>query len=320
MAIPVLLLLLLVGEVSLRVYHQQTLRQKLPVELREETRALTWDEIKDKYRIVCLGDSITYGEDLPYAETYPAILADLLKQKHADLDAVVINSGVRGHTSVQGLARLERDVLWYKPHVVFIAFGLNDGRLGYWPLDPLRERQMRGDPSLSGRVAALLQRSHLWLTLRARTRRLLRRLGWREKPPEVCADGGPQPRVSREGFAMAQERMIEGIRENGCQAVFFMTATPVTEVFAAQLGPAWRQQQLSLYEEYNDLIRRIAAHHGVHLLDLHRIFASRQAELPSLLAEDGVHLTAAGERLVAQSALQALESCGLPGSERYRRR
>lgn len=319
MAILCVLLLLLAGELLLRVYHQQTLRQKLPTELREETRLLTWDEIRDKYRIVCLGDSITYGEDLPYAQTYPAVLAQLLLQKHADLDVVVINSGVRGHTTVQGLARLERDVLWYKPHVVFIAFGLNDGRLGYWPLDPIRERQMRNG-SLSGRISALLQHSHLWLTLRARTRRLMRRLGWQEKVPEVPAGGEPQPRVSREGFVMAQERLVAGIKKNGCQAVFFMTATPVTERFAGQLGPAWQQRQLSLYDEYNHMIRETAAKHGVYLLDLHAIFANHEAELPLLLAEDGVHLTAAGERLVAQSALQALEACGLPGSERYRRR
>ncbi len=320
MVIFLVLLLFLAAELVLRVYHQQTLRQKLPIELREETRLLAWNEIKDKYRIVCLGDSITYGEDLPYAETYPAVLAQLLQQKHADLDVVVINSGVRGHTSVQGLARLERDVLWYKPHVVFIAFGLNDGRLGYWPLDPIRERQMRGDGSFSGRIAALLQHSHLWLTLRARTRRLMRRLGWQEKVPKMPADGAPQPRVSREGFVMAQERLVKGIKENGCEAVFLMTATPVMEVFAAQLGPAWQQRQLALYDEYNDILRQIAADYGAYVLDLYAIFTNHREELPLLLAEDGVHLTATGERLVALSALQALEACGLPGSEGYRRR
>ncbi|MGB9880089.1 MAG: SGNH/GDSL hydrolase family protein, partial [Anaerolineae bacterium] len=141
-----------------------------------------------------------------------------------------------------------------------------------------------------------------------------------EKAPEMPVGGEPQPRVSREGFAMAQERLVEGIQKNGCQAVFLMTATPVTERFAGQLGPAWQQRQLSLYEEYNRIIREIAAKHGVYLLDLHAIFAHHEAELPLLLAEDGVHLTAAGEHLVAQSALYALETCGLPGSERYRRR
>nr|MBC7245494.1 hypothetical protein [Chloroflexota bacterium] len=311
MAIFCVLLVLLAGELLLRVYHQQTLRQRLPIDLREETRALTWDEIKDKYRIVCLGDSITYGEDLPYAQTYPAVLADLLRQRHANLDVVVINSGVRGHTAVQGLARLERDVLWYKPHVVLIAFGLNDGRLGYWPLDPIRERQMRGSPGWRGRVAALLQRSHLWLTLRARTRRLLLRLGWRERLPEVRMEGEPQPRVSREGFAIAQERLIEGIKQNGCTALFLMTTTPVTEAFDAYLDAVQHQRQLSIYEEYNRIIRETAAKHGVCLLDLHSIFSNYQSEQLSLLAEDGVHLTAAGERLVAQSVLQALEENGL---------
>jgi len=323
------------------------MRQRLPTELREETRALTWDEIKDKYRIVCFGDSITFGEDLPCEQAYPAVVADLLRQGYADkgvtyegdarekgthegyaqrkgthqgcpYDVVVVNAGICGHTSVQGLARLERDVLWYKPHVVLISFGLNDGKLGYWPLDPLRERQMHGERNLGGRVDAWLSHSHLWLTLRARTRRLLRTLGWHVQPAEIRIEGEPQPRVSHQGFGLAQERIVDHIRKNGGTALLLTTTTPVTEAFNAELGPAQHQRQLSIYDEYNRIIRDVASKRGVHLVDLHAIFTNHaRAELASLLAEDGVHLTSAGERLVALSVLQALEESGLPGNEAY---
>jgi len=297
------------------------MRVALPTELRAETRELSWDDIKDKYRIVCFGDSITFGEDLPYAQAYPAVLEDLLRQRYPDLDVVVINAGIRGHTSVQGLRRLERDVLWYQPHVVLSAFGVNDGNLGYWPLDPIRERRICGDSSLPGRVAPLLRHSHLWRTLHARTRRLIRRLGWQKRPQEIGKEGEPKPRVSRRGFEIAQECLALRIQRNDCAALFLMTTTPVTEAFRSELGPVDRHRQLAIYDEYNRVIRDVATKHGAYLLDLWTIFTNHmQTESPSLVAEDGVHLTAAGERLVALSILRALEESGLPGSDLYQRR
>jgi lysophospholipase L1-like esterase len=329
MAAIAVLLLFLTTELSLRAYHQYTMRARLPTELRAETRAITWDEIGDKYRIVCFGDSITFGEDLPYEQSYPAVLANLLGQKHAGLDVTVINAGVGGHTAVRGLARLERDVLWYKPHVVVVAFGINDGHLGYWPLDPIRERRMRGELRLWERIDSLLRHSHVYLTLRGRTFRLLRRLGRRPRPIPINTEAEPQPRVSHGGFVMALEQLLDGIRGHGGAAVFLATMTPVAEAFQADLGPA-QARQWAVYDEYNGVIRDVAAKDGAYLLDLNAIFENQASTNPasgqrrdrysSLLTEDGVHLTPAGERLVAACVLQALEDAGLPGSDPYQRR
>jgi len=320
MAIVWVLLLLLTAELALRAYHQHRIRKTLPLELRPETRALTWDDIKDKHRIVCLGDSITFGEDLPCAQTYPAMLARLLKQSSTDLDVAVINSGIRGHTSVQGLARLERDVAWYKPHVVLIAFGINDGKLGHWPLDPIRERAMCGD-SLRARATALLHHSHLWRTLRGRTRRLLRRLGWQRTPAATELGGEPQQRVSRRGFEIAQRRLVNSIHTSGFAPLLLMTTTPVTKAFNPEWGAAQHKRQLAIYDEYNDIIRDVAAQHGAHVVDIHGAFSHRSSgELASLLAEDGVHLTAEGEHLVAVHVGQALEEMGPSGIHPNQRR
>lgn len=326
-----LLLLLLAAELSLRAYHQHTMRARLPVELRAETRTIAWQGIEDKYRIVCFGDSITFGEDLPYHQSYPAVLASLLREKYPDLDVEVINAGIGGHTSVQGLARLERDALWYKPHLVVLGFGINDGHLGYWPLDPIRERRMRGDLQLWERIDALLRHSHLYLTVRGRTRRLLRGLGWRQGPIEAHPEGDPQPRVSYESFEMAQKRLVEAIQNNGGAAVLLATITPVTEAFQPDLNPSQKQRQWDIYVQYSNVIREVAAQNGTQLLDLRAIFEARaqghssslapgREAYASLLTEDGVHLTPEGEQLIAASVLRALEDIGLPGSDGYRRR
>ena len=226
-------------------------------------------------------------------------------------DAVVINAGIRGDTAVQGLARLERDALWYEPQIVISAFGLNDGNLGYWPLDILRERELYYERTLAGRVESWLEHSHLYLTVRARGRRLLRRLGWQPAVPVVNMAQEPQPRVSRDGFATAQEQLVARIYQHG-SAAFVLTTTPVTDAFRADLEPEQRQAQLAAYDEYNRVIRTAAAQHGAYLVDIQAILSHEVRSDPgALLAADGVHLTAAGQRRVALTVLQALEASGL---------
>jgi lysophospholipase L1-like esterase len=65
--------------------------------------------------VVCLGDSIT-------RRGYPEELAKLLPVR-------VVNAGINGNTSRQGLARLQRDALSLNPDVVVLFFGANDSRL-----------------------------------------------------------------------------------------------------------------------------------------------------------------------------------------------
>ncbi len=310
------LLLLFAAEFALRAYHQRTRNSALPMQLRPRTRDITWRDIRHKYRIVCFGDSVTYGESLPSGQDYPSVLADLLAQSHPGLDAVVINAGMGGNTSVQALARVERDVLWFRPHVVIVSFGLNDGHLGYWPLDPLRERRMRGDLLLWERMDVLLQHSHIYLTARGRTRRLLRRMGLLNGPLAVSTVGPPNPRVSHEGFALTQQRLAQRIQASGCRTVLLATMTPVSGAFHAELGPDWQQLQLEIYKAYNGLIRNAADGNGAQVVDLEQAFAD-PVRLGPLLMSDGVHLTADGERLVAQTVVQTLEDTGLPRSGPY---
>ncbi|WDP91169.1 MAG: arylesterase [Desulfobacter sp.] len=70
-------------------------------------------------RIVCFGDSLTYGVGASREKDYPSRLAGLTGIE-------VINSGISGNTTADGLARLQEDVLDYQPDVVLITLGGND--------------------------------------------------------------------------------------------------------------------------------------------------------------------------------------------------
>lgn len=83
-------------------------------------------------RIVALGDSITKGAR-PARGSYPAVTAGqtfsaLLQQRLRDarINAEVINAGIGGNRTDQGMARLEKDVLSQSPQIVLVMFGTND--------------------------------------------------------------------------------------------------------------------------------------------------------------------------------------------------
>lgn len=76
--------------------------------------------------IVCLGDSVTKGVR-PGVQPEETFSAQLEKQLHTSEQPVrVVNAGVGGNTTRDGLARFDRDVLDHHPAAVVIMFGLND--------------------------------------------------------------------------------------------------------------------------------------------------------------------------------------------------
>ena len=63
-------------------------------------------------------------------QTYPARLETLLKQRRPASEVEVINFGVLGYSSFQGLELLKRRVLDLHPDVLVIGFGMNDSDVG----------------------------------------------------------------------------------------------------------------------------------------------------------------------------------------------
>ena len=78
--------------------------------------------------ILFLGDSLTEGLGVAQKDAFPNLVENMIKTK-LKKDIKIINGGVSGSTTSDGLSRLK----WYlkrKPDIVFIALGANDGLRG----------------------------------------------------------------------------------------------------------------------------------------------------------------------------------------------
>ncbi|HZR21964.1 MAG TPA: GDSL-type esterase/lipase family protein [Vicinamibacterales bacterium] len=88
----------------------------------------------DTVRIACVGDSWTFGMPVGQDQSYPARLATHLATHDAQSTSQyeVLNFGVLGYTSFQGLQLLKTRVLDLHPDIVAIGFGMNDSEVaGY---------------------------------------------------------------------------------------------------------------------------------------------------------------------------------------------
>ncbi len=78
--------------------------------------------------ILFLGDSLTEGLGVTKEDAFPKLVETMI-QSELKKDITVINAGVSGSTTSDGLDRLK----WYlkkKPSIVFLALGANDGLRG----------------------------------------------------------------------------------------------------------------------------------------------------------------------------------------------
>jgi lysophospholipase L1-like esterase len=92
--------------------------------MRDQERSLQKE--RGVYRIVCLGDSHTFGWGVEQEETYPARLEEMLAKKYTGKAFEVLNHGVPGYNTVQEVASFAEKIDDLDPDMVIINYVNND--------------------------------------------------------------------------------------------------------------------------------------------------------------------------------------------------
>ena len=118
-------------------------------------------------RVLCMGDSHTYGEGVEESQTYSGRLEMLLNQAAGGPRFEVINLGVSGYSSCQGLLLLKKEALNLEPDYVVIAYGSNDyynELLG--PYRDLTDREvlelLNRSEKLPSSIMEIVKKTHLY--------------------------------------------------------------------------------------------------------------------------------------------------------------
>lgn len=86
-------------------------------------REFPYERVEGTRRILVLGDSFTFGDEVSDNQTYPHLLQEMLPE------AEVINMGVHGYGHDQMLLLLQEEGVRYRPDLIILGFvGLDMGR------------------------------------------------------------------------------------------------------------------------------------------------------------------------------------------------
>jgi lysophospholipase L1-like esterase len=175
-------------------------------------------------RLICLGDSHTFGWRVADDQTFPVFLENQLNQDHRfPVPIEVVNAGVPGYSSFQGARFLRQVVLPLKPQVAILAYGSNDDYQALGGNDEELARRLAGAPDRAENPSWLDESSLV---------RLIAEEAHRLKYETTAA-----PRLRPDQTLKYVTEMIETCRQAGVVVLLFPTGRLDIQEKAARQTP-----------------------------------------------------------------------------------
>jgi lysophospholipase L1-like esterase len=236
--------------------------------------------------VIALGDEITFGWGVADQDTYPAQLHEILAGMEAE-QPEVLNAGVPGYTSYQGLILLKQLLHQFHPRVVVASFHLNDA-VYVRPETALDLTSQLAPISLQTWVPRWKD-SVLYL--------------WKSAFPPAVRWEHSHPRLSVNHYQASIEAVLTETRRRGAEIILLNVG------FAPQLGPTEPQPRRYrrgwLEDDYNEAIRDVAAKFGAPLVEMSGTALTQATML------DDLHPSPAGYRLIAERIVEAMRDRAL---------
>jgi lysophospholipase L1-like esterase len=257
-------------------------------------------------RIVCLGDSVTFGFRVPVVfpdapdsydrseAPYPVLLERWLRRANSGRAVEVVNMAVPGYSSRQALAWLRRDIERLAPDLVTICVGWNDVSpreqpdSAAMPMDAVHvlARRVVGSSQLLLRASLAAARVERWLTK---------------------ADTGVSlmPRATEAEFVANVIGAARLARARGADVVL------IAPIFGGTPGPSADMSRMTAYRAE---LRAAAASEGMAFLEVPELTEAAFPKNAPYFPTEAIHPGFKGHRLLAQALLRLLEEEGMLGS------
>lgn len=253
---------------------------------------------QDTLRVVCVGDSVTFGYRVPVVWPekpkdydpawlpYPALLEKALSAANPTRRVEVIPLAVPGYTSRQGLAWLRRDIEELQPDLVIICFGWNDVNLAARP-----DHETISSDFVPVTFRRLMSRSqaltHAMLWLKSKRG---------DSSKDTVPAKPPTERVSAADYIGNILEMARLAREHDAPAIV--------------IAPVYRDRmrnppEATLIKGYRDGLRAAAEREGLPLLEIRELTEDDYPANDTLFGEL-IHPNHLGQRLMATELLKLI--------------
>lgn len=270
------------------------------------------------FRIVVIGDSVSFGYLLTQDATYPKQLESLLN-RHAKSDGIefeVINLGVIGYNITQTVENARTRGLRYDPDLIIYGYVLNEPQAYSMEADALRLLKRRAETGFSettsDRIVQLLHASRLISLILAQ----VRSEDWYHRIPRLGDPGffAHHAGTHREFFRDLHSNPQSWKRvTDGLAALAHLTNQPRNIPAVVALFPIHEGHGFSRYA-LGDLHEKVigeAVKQGLRTIDLTDVFQRAYVGYDKGLFVDFMHPSAKGNQVAAMALFQWLSERGL---------
>lgn len=260
-------------------------------------------------RIVCLGDSVTFGFRVPtvWPEKpteydpnwlpYPMLLEKELRAVNPGRNIEVVTMAVPGYTSHQGLAWLQRDFNKFGPDLVTVSFGWNDASFS-----DVADREAIRTNSSAVALRWLIDHSQAFAQatrwLRARETARLQNEKLNNAPSRSQTNARPGARVSQQEYLDNMIAIEQLARQQG---------VPVVVIAAPYRDHSSEAAEAHLMRQYRVALGSTMKQRGVPFLEIPELTEDAYPANEGWFGER-IHPNHMGHRLMASELLELIGS------------
>lgn len=262
---------------------------------------------KNVFRIVCLGDSSTFGWGVESQYMFSSLLSKKLNEEQNGQSFEVINLGLPGFTSYHGIMVFKHLAASLSPDLIIVSFGANDPRYVRYSLKDLLDRE----ETMVGAARSFLRNFKTYMLMR----RLILKV-YDPLSPEKLDQRPQQQALSRRAVTLNEfeenlEFFITASQSIGAQTMLLSVCSPLKYIetvgnVAERYQVPFIDVQKLLFDHYDKIVNKEIYSAVVSYYE--RVYTKEELQQHKMLyiTVDGCHPNIIGHDLLTKEIFRKL--------------